>query len=274
MTLPFKAVAVDMDGTFLDDKREYDHQEFDRILTELENKNINFIVSSGRPYARLKKDFADFYKRMDFVTTNGARIMVNDKEAQVTEMNKNDVVKLINFVYQKYGRLATVVFSRDTAFINRDASEETKKFLAYFAGKLQEIDDWNELPNNGLIQMTFHYQSEFAKEIEREFSAKYGNIFSFFASSEWAIDVNSYGVSKGNGLKELLADLDLTGDDLIAFGDSGNDISMLDLAKYSYAMANGMDEAKKHAKFIAPANTEDGVFQTLREYLDEEKDVE
>lgn len=48
---------------------------------------------------------------------------------------------------------------------------------------------------------------------------------------------------------------------------------MLDLAKYSYAMANGMDEAKKHAKFIAPANTEDGVFQTLREYLDEDKDV-
>lgn len=88
MTLPFKAVAVDMDGTFLDDKREYNHQEFDKILTELENKNISFIVSSGRPYARLKKDFADFYKRMDFVTTNGARILVNDKEAQVTEMKK------------------------------------------------------------------------------------------------------------------------------------------------------------------------------------------
>ncbi|TSO25444.1 Cof-type HAD-IIB family hydrolase [Lactobacillus sp. LL6] len=271
MTLPFKAVAVDMDGTFLDDKREYNHQEFDKILTELENKNISFIVSSGRPYARLKKDFADFYKRMDFVTTNGARILVNDKEAQVTEMKKSDVLKLIDFVYQKYGKLPTVVFERNTAFINSDAPEETKKFLAYFAGNLQELNDWNDLPDDGIIQMTFHYKSKFAKEIEHDFSAKYGNIFSFFASSEWAIDVNAYGVSKGNGLKELLADLDLTGDDLIAFGDSGNDISMLDLAKYSYAMDNGMDEVKKHAKFIAPANTEDGVFQTLREYLTNEK---
>ena len=65
--------------------------------------------------------------------------------------------------------------------------------------------------------------------------------------------------------------MDMTGDDLIAFGDGGNDIPMLDFAKYSYAMANGMDKVKKHAKFIAPANTENGVFRVLQKYLDEEK---
>ena len=29
MTLPFKAVAVDMDGTFLDDRKQFDHEQFD-----------------------------------------------------------------------------------------------------------------------------------------------------------------------------------------------------------------------------------------------------
>ena len=33
----------------------------------------------------------------------------------------------------------------------------------------------------------------------------------------------------------------------------------------------GMDKVKKHAKFIAPANTENGVFRVLQKYLDEEK---
>lgn len=38
MTLPFKAVAVDMDGTFLDDRKQFNHKEFDQILTEFENE--------------------------------------------------------------------------------------------------------------------------------------------------------------------------------------------------------------------------------------------
>ena len=46
---------------------------------------------------------------------------------------------------------------------------------------------------------------------------------------------------------------------------------MLDFAKYSYAMANGMPSVKEHAKYIAPANTENGVFRVLQKYLDAEK---
>lgn len=41
MTLPFKAVAVDMDGTFLDDRKQFNHKEFDQILTDFyKNKNL------------------------------------------------------------------------------------------------------------------------------------------------------------------------------------------------------------------------------------------
>ena len=47
MTLPFKAVAVDMDGTFLDDRKQFNHKEFDQILTEFEQRGVHFIVASG-----------------------------------------------------------------------------------------------------------------------------------------------------------------------------------------------------------------------------------
>ena len=82
--------------------------------------------------------------------------------------------------------------------------------------------------------------------------------------------MNVKGISKGTGLKRLLEKLGMTGKDLIAFGDGGNDIDMLDFAEYSYAMANGMQEVKDHAKFVAPANTENGVFKVLQEYLDKD----
>ena len=69
-------------------------------------------------------------------------------------------------------------------------------------------------------------------------------------------------------MKNLLAYFGLTGEDLIAFGDSGNDIPMLNFAKYSYAMKNGMAIAKEHAKYLAPSNNDNGVLRVLKEYLD------
>ncbi|MBD5429927.1 Cof-type HAD-IIB family hydrolase [Lactobacillus sp.] len=270
MTLPFKAVAVDMDGTFLNGERTYDKELFNKVLTQLEERNVHFIVASGRPYARLKDDFIDFSDRMDFVTANGSRLMSDDKEIGITTMKRETVLSLIEEVHAKYGKMATILFAPNMAYVGADAPKRDKDFLRYFAGNSTEVKDWNTLPDAPFIELTFHYDRKFAPQIEREFNRKYGNLVSVFGSAKKAIDVNAYGVSKGKGLKEMLTKFGLTGDDLIAFGDGGNDIPMLDLAKYSYAMENGMTEVKNHARFIAPKNTENGVLRVLQEYLNKD----
>ena len=271
MTLPFKAVAVDMDGTFLDDRKQFDHEQFDQLLTEFEKRGVHFIVASGRPYVRLKQDFKGFADRMDFVTLNGSRLIIKGKDAASYPMNRADVLELLDDVQAKYGKMATMVFQKDIAYLHSEIDKDERDFLAYFAGNSDVIDDWNDLPDGDIYQITFGMDSKHAADVEEAFNKDHENKISAFASATFAIDVNVKGVSKGSGLERLLAKMGMTGDDLIAFGDGGNDIPMLDFAKYSYAMANGMDKVKKHAKFIAPANTENGVFRVLQKYLDEEK---
>ena len=271
MTLPFKAVAVDMDGTFLDDRKQFDHEQFDQLLTEFEKRGVHFIVASGRPYVRLKQDFKGFADRMDFVTLNGSRLIIKGKDAASYPMDRQDVLELIDDVQAEYGKMATMVFEKNIAYLHSEVYKDERDFLAYFAGNSDVIDDWNDLPEDDIYQITFGMDSKHAADVEEAFNKDHENKISAFASATFAIDVNVKGVSKGSGLERLLAKMGMTGDDLIAFGDGGNDIPMLDFAKYSYAMANGMDKVKKHAKFIAPANTENGVFRVLQKYLDEEK---
>ena len=271
MTLPFKAVAVDMDGTFLDDRKQFDHEQFDQLLTEFEKRGVHFIVASGRPYVRLKQDFKGFADRMDFVTLNGSRLIIKGKDAASYPMNRADVLELLDDVQAKYGKMATMVFQKDIAYLHSEIDKDERDFLAYFAGNSDLVDNWNDMPDGDIYQITFGMDSKHAADVEEAFNKDHENKISAFASATFAIDVNVKGVSKGSGLERLLAKMDMTGDDLIAFGDGGNDIPMLDFAKYSYAMANGMDKVKKHAKFIAPANTENGVFRVLQKYLDEEK---
>lgn len=271
MTLPFKAVAVDMDGTFLDDRKQFDHEQFDQLLTEFEKRGVHFIVASGRPYVRLKQDFKGFADRMDFVTLNGSRLIIKGKDAASYPMDRQDVLELLDDVPAKYGKMATMVFEKDIAYLHSEIDKDERDFLAYFAGSSDLVDNWNDMPDGAIYQITFGMDSQHAAEIEEAFNKDHANKISAFASATFAIDVNVKGVSKGSGLERLLAKMGMTGDDLIAFGDGGNDIPMLDFAKYSYAMANGMNKVKKHAKFIAPANTENGVFSVLQKYLDEEK---
>lgn len=271
MTLPFKAVAVDMDGTFLDDRKQFDHEQFDQLLTEFEKRGVHFIVASGRPYVRLKQDFKGFADRMDFVTLNGSRLIIKGKDAASYPMNRADVLELLDDVQAKYGKMATMVFQKNIAYLHSEIDKDERDFLAYFAGNSDLVDNWNDMPDGDIYQITFGMDSKHAADVEEAFNKDHENKISAFASATFAIDVNVKGVSKGSGLKRLLAKMGMTGDDLIAFGDGGNDIPMLDFAKYSYAMANGMDKVKKHAKFIAPANTENGVFRVLQKYLDEEK---
>lgn len=270
MTLPFKAIAVDMDGTFLDDHKEFNHTEFDQILTELEKRKIHFIVASGRPYSRLQEDFGVFSQRIDFVSLNGSMLVVNGKIVASYPLQRETALALLEEVSDKYGKVAPMVFESDVTYFHRAIPEAEREFLAYFAGQSAVIDHWRDLPNKDILQITFSLDNSKASEVEAEFNQKHAQKISAFGSAKSAIDTNMYGINKGAGLKHLLAKLNLTGDDLIAFGDGGNDIAMLDFAKYSYAMANGMPIAKEHAKYIAPANTENGVFKVLQDYLEKD----
>ncbi len=73
-----KLIAVDMDGTFLNDNKTYDKDKFTKIYQELERKNIKFTVASGNQYYQLVSFFKDF-PDVIYVAENGA-IVRNQKE--------------------------------------------------------------------------------------------------------------------------------------------------------------------------------------------------
>ena len=67
------------------------------------------------------------------------------------------------------------------------------------------------------------------------------------------------GATKGKGLIKLAEILGIDRRYVAAFGDGGNDISMLELAGTGYAMDNAPESVKTHADEVAPSNEENGV---------------
>lgn len=79
--------------------------------------------------------------------------------------------------------------------------------------------------------------------------------------------------TKGSGLMQLAQILGLERGQVMAFGDGGNDVSMLRSAGVGVAMGNACDEAKAAAACVGPTNNEDGVAQVLEALVCGEEQV-
>lgn len=266
--IPFKAVAVDMDGTFMDSNLKYDHERFDRLLTQLKKRHIHFIVSSGRPLARLKADFKDFLNRIDMVAENGA-LLVKDNQIisghYLTQRTGND---LINYVEESYPQFNICVSGLEHSYYLQSAPNSFKRIMNFYYPNNVELNNFRQIPaSDRIIKLTLQGNAKYATEMENTFNRQHLERIHCTTSGFDDIDVVAYGVNKAQGLKYFLRFFDLSANDLIAFGDGMNDKEMLELAGLSYAMANGDPEIIKLAQYTAPSNDESGVMQVLEKYL-------
>ena len=79
------------------------------------------------------------------------------------------------------------------------------------------------------------------------------------------------GIDKGRSLKEIADYYNMSMDDVIAFGDEENDLTMIEMAGCGIVMGNGTDFMKSKADFITKTNDEDGIAYYLEKFVFNEK---
>jgi len=79
------------------------------------------------------------------------------------------------------------------------------------------------------------------------------------------IEITPLGVHKGSGTLALCKHLGLDISNVIAFGDSGNDVKLLEIAGFAVALEGGRESALKAADYIAPTVQEDGVAKAIED---------
>lgn len=265
--IPFKAVAVDMDGTFVNSKNNYDHKRFEKVLTQLRNNNIHFIIASGRPFHRLRSDFRDFLNEIDLICDNGG-ILVKDNQIirTITFSNKTST-SLLNFLQVTCPQASIIACGLKDSYIFDNASSEFKKFMKFYYPNAIYIKSINDIPQNEKIDKLSIWDSADPVFIEKEYNKQFNEKIHATSSGFNCTDIIPEGVNKASGLEYFLDYFKISPNELIAFGDGMNDFEMLKLAGYSYAMENGEEELKRIAKYEAPNNNANGVLQVLEKYL-------
>lgn len=96
---------------------------------------------------------------------------------------------------------------------------------------------------------------------------KYGDQTSQMYSETYYYEIMPKDVSKGHALLEIAEYLGIDQENIIAFGDQDNDMSMIQMAGVGVAMGNAIDSLKAAADYVTLTNNEDGIAAYLEKYL-------
>ena len=261
-----KIIASDMDGTLLDSQKNFP-EDFGYVLDKLDEKDVRFVVASGRQYYNLVKIFEEFNKDLIYISENGAMVLDNDKMIYFNEINKEKLFKPVEIARKIKG--ASIILCGEKASYTENTGEIFKKNTDIYYERLEVLDDVLDVVREGrdrICKIALFHDENSEKYLSHEF-AEVEDDFLICVSGKLWMDFMNPGVNKGEAIKRIQEYYGITYDETMAFGDYLNDYEMLQSCKYSYAMANSHPKLKEISNFEAKSNDENGVMEVIKGYF-------
>lgn len=263
-----KMVAVDMDGTFLDNQKQYDRQRFMRCYEEMKARGIKFVVASGNQYYQLASFFPTIASEIAFVAENGAWILDGEEELFCGEFSRPDVYALLDTLQKgDYPGLRYILCGRESAYYFEGADEQWLAKMRHYCHRLKAIQSLEETSHDRLFKFALNLSDDYVEPLMADIQRLHKGAAAATSSGHGSVDLIVPGHHKANGLNILAQRWGIDHQQVLAFGDGGNDLEMLRQSGFSFAMANAPQRVKEAARYAAPANSDAGVLQVIEKML-------
>lgn len=268
--MPRKFIAIDIDGTLYDDHDHFDISRFNRDYQQLLEKKILLLVATGNSYDAVQVIFRDCPVKT-FVAENGGRIVIDGKDIISHVHSTQTLVKLLAFLKEQNYQPDLFSLSGSTqTFIGNQYAAVLVPFYPHhqYFSSLDEITE--PIYNVNISWFKSKPSLDFIHQVINAINLKLPHIVQATYSGAYGIDILPYGVNKAAGLEELIEHFPGKSlSDVIAFGDTSNDIEMIKESGIGFAMKNATIDLKQVAdKITTKDNNHDGLlFEIEKQFL-------
>ncbi len=258
-------VAVDLDGTLLDDSKRFTQRTADALIA-LRHRNIRLVIASARPPRSIRHIYAALSLDTLQVNYNGALIW--DEPNKVALFHRpidSDIVrKIIHFARALDPDLLVTCEVMDRWHTDRhDPKRSTETGRLFQPDVIAPIEEICVTPITKLLLLGNEKTlAALAPQLEQEFSRH----VSWVQTEPHLLQIMDRRVSKGRAVEQVAAHYGIPMSRVLAIGDAPNDVAMLQLSGIAVAVANGHESVKRVADWIAPSNNDQGVYATLQKY--------
>lgn len=259
-----KAAIFDVDGTLFDYHDHKIHASTVDAVHRLKNRGVKIIIASGRSYPLLGTECLTKIPADYYVTANGHSIQDKEGREIFAERFTFEQTQYVVDLTKKYGNGLLLKYSNYSYLYNRP-----EEMFEVFSNIGLSHDTFitcptmdhhcKELP----VGFTIRGGDEITKQLRTMASSYRVELFHDVTEC----DVFSPKMNKKTALQSLATTLNLKASDCIAFGDSRNDIEMIQWAGYGVAMGNACSDLKEVADDICAPSWSDGIAQTIDRLL-------
>ncbi|PQJ15488.1 HAD family hydrolase [Aureicoccus marinus] len=259
-----KMVVTDMDGTLLNSNHQVSDRFFE-LFSELNQKGIQFVAASGRQYGSMLSKLHSIQKDLIIIAENGAYVRQQEDELLLTPIGQENIHKILDQTLPLSGA-NPVLCSKTNAYVQSDDTHFINLLKEYYSG-YELVPSAYEVTDE-ILKVAVHHFEDSEKHIYPAVEQFEPGMKVKVSGNHW-VDISHPDANKGYALDFVIRKMGIQREELLIFGDYNNDLEMLEMAHYSYAMANAHPNVKKVANFGTLSNDEQGVEKVLESLLAE-----
>ncbi|MGX7263541.1 Cof-type HAD-IIB family hydrolase [Enterococcus crotali] len=265
-----KLVAIDLDGTLLNSKKEISTRNKE-ALAQAKAAGVKIVLCTGRPLAAIEIYLEELNLRDNgdySITFNGGLVQKNDT-GEIIEK----ALMPLEAVHELY-ELATSLnvpldILSDGLVMQLPASKEhisiysqLNNLLTFESYELAQLTT-DQIYNKAVVAIDEIYLDEQIKKIPASFYERYEVI----KTRSNLLEFMPKGITKAYGISLLARDLGIKQEEIMTIGDEENDLPMIEYAGLGVAMENAVAKVKEMADVITDTNDNDGVAQAVEKFV-------
>ncbi|WP_109302191.1 HAD family hydrolase [Aquimarina sp. AU474] len=262
-----KLVATDMDGTLLNSRGEVSRHFFE-LFEELNDLGVTFVAASGRQYYSIIDKLKPIKNDIYVIAENGALTMWQNQELQTTEIDRDTYLELLDITRKLEGS-QVILCGRKKGYIENYGQDFVDMFSEYY-GRYEIVEDLAEVTDDTYLKIAIcnqkgseKYLYPALKHLENRLKVK--------VSGEIWLDLSHNLANKGHALQQLQLKHQILPEETMVFGDYNNDLEMMGVATYSFAMQNAHPNVKAVANYTTKSNNDNGVEYILSKMIEAKK---
>lgn len=266
----YKALALDIDGTLLNSKKEVTPKVLEQVR-RLQEEKIPVIIASGRP----EQGIAHVARAINMDEYGGYILSFNG--GKITEFRTGEVVynttipveynkEIITYAAKISG--AAILTYENGTIITDNADNKyvgvESNVVKMPVTEVESMEARAVFPANKFLIVG---EPEILRAEVGKMAKAFEGRLNVFQSEPFFIEVVPLGIDKAESLDYLLGSLGIRREELVACGDGENDVTMIDYAGMGVAMENACDNVKTVADFVTASCDADGVAVAIKNFF-------
>ncbi len=266
----YKLIALDLDGTLKNSENKITPKTREALI-KAQELGIKVVLASGRPTPGLRHEAKEL--ELDrfggyLLSFNGAH--VSDYQTKETIYEQTLTIEEAKKAYDRAKEYNLAVMTYEN---NEVVTEDEKDEYVLVEGNINDInikkiEDFKANLKDPIHKVLCTGKPEYVATIIDEYKEPFGDTLSIYRSAPFFVEVMAQGIDKAASLDRLASKLGIKQEEVMAFGDGYNDLSMIEYAGLGVAMANAVDGVKERANVVTLSNNEDGIAYMLAKVVE------